>query len=287
MASQKLSAITTITTPASGDKLYILDISDTTDGADGSSRAITYTNLVAGITGFAASGANSDITSLTGLTTPLSVAQGGTGAATLTGILKGNGTSAVTAVTAPSGAIVGDTDTQTLSGKTLTAPKLADGGFIADANGNELIKGATTASAVNEVTVSNAATGNNPVIEATGGDSTIAVQYKGKSAFNMHTGEYDAGNSSTAITINWKNGDRQKVTMTGNCTFTFSNAVAGQTLTLRAVQDATGGRTHTFPTLKWPGGTVGTPGTGASDINLYIFYFDGTNYLAQLAADFS
>lgn len=50
----------------------------------------------------------------------VTVAQGGTGAATLTGILKGNGTSAVTAVTAPSGAIVGDTDTQTLTNKAVT-----------------------------------------------------------------------------------------------------------------------------------------------------------------------
>jgi len=49
---------------------------------------------------FALKGANSDITSLTGLTTPLSVNQGGSGAATLTGILKGNATSAFSAATA-------------------------------------------------------------------------------------------------------------------------------------------------------------------------------------------
>ena len=51
----------------------------------------------------AKSGANSDITSLTGLTTALSVAQGGTGAATLTSnnVLLGNGTSALQVV-APS-----------------------------------------------------------------------------------------------------------------------------------------------------------------------------------------
>jgi len=51
----------------------------------------------------AKSGANSDITSLTGLTTPLTVAQGGIGAATLTAnaVVLGNGTSAVTTV-APS-----------------------------------------------------------------------------------------------------------------------------------------------------------------------------------------
>lgn len=49
------------------------------------------------------------------------------------------------------------TGTQTLTNKTLTAPKFADGGFIADANGNELIVMDTVASAVNEITVSNAA----------------------------------------------------------------------------------------------------------------------------------
>ena len=51
--------------------------------------------------------------------TTVAVSYGGTGATTLTGILKGNGTSAFTAVTAPSGALVGDTDSQTLTNKTL------------------------------------------------------------------------------------------------------------------------------------------------------------------------
>lgn len=50
----------------------------------------------------------------------LDVPHGGSGAATLTGILKGNGASAFTAVTAPSGALVGDTDTQTFTNKRIT-----------------------------------------------------------------------------------------------------------------------------------------------------------------------
>jgi hypothetical protein len=56
------------------------------------------------------------------------VARGGSGAATLTGILKGNGTSAFTAVTAPTGTIVGTTDTQTLTGKTLSTTNTIDAG---------------------------------------------------------------------------------------------------------------------------------------------------------------
>jgi hypothetical protein len=60
------------------------------------------------------------------------------------------------------------TGTQTLTNKTLTAPKIADAGFIADANGAEQIIFQTTASAVNEVEITNAATGNAPIIGASG-----------------------------------------------------------------------------------------------------------------------
>ena len=49
------------------------------------------------------------------------------------------------------------------------------GNFIGDENGNEQIKFATTASAVNEISVTNAATGNNPAISATGGDTNVGI----------------------------------------------------------------------------------------------------------------
>jgi len=63
--------------------------------------------------------------------------------------------------------------TETLSNKTLTAPKFADAGYLADANGNELILLRTTASAVNELQVSNAATGDGVEIATTGSDTNI------------------------------------------------------------------------------------------------------------------
>jgi hypothetical protein len=51
---------------------------------------------------------------------------------------------------------------------------LIDGSnFIGDESGNEQIKFATTASAVNEISVTNAATTNPPAISATGGDTNI------------------------------------------------------------------------------------------------------------------
>ena len=67
------------------------------------------------------------------------------------------------------------TGTETLTNKTLTAPKFADGGFIADANGNEMVVFDTVATAVNELTISNAATAGSPAIYATGGDTNINV----------------------------------------------------------------------------------------------------------------
>jgi len=44
-----------------------------------------------------------------------------------------------------------------------------------DANGNEIAKSSATASAVNEVTFTNAATGTNPTISATGDDTNIGL----------------------------------------------------------------------------------------------------------------
>ena len=63
----------------------------------------------------------------------------------------------------------------TLSGKTLTAPKFADLGFIADANGNELIVMDTVTSAVNEIKIANAATAGKPSIAAQGGDTNVSL----------------------------------------------------------------------------------------------------------------
>ena len=65
------------------------------------------------------------------------------------------------------------TGTQTLTNKTLTSPKI--GTNILDTNGNELLTLTATGSAVNELTLANAATGNKPTITASGGDTNISV----------------------------------------------------------------------------------------------------------------
>tara|TARA_R100001594_G_scaffold16070_2_gene33388 strand:- start:5009 stop:6166 length:1158 start_codon:yes stop_codon:yes gene_type:complete len=51
-----------------------------------------------------------------------------------------------------------------------------DGTKLLDTNGNELVTLATIASAINEFTISNAAAGNGPQLEATGGDTNIDIE---------------------------------------------------------------------------------------------------------------
>ena len=77
------------------------------------------------------------------------------------------------------------TGTQTLTNKTLTAPKI--GTSILDTNGNELFKLTATSSAVNELTYANAATGNPPTFTASGSDTNIGVsiQPKGSGAVKL------------------------------------------------------------------------------------------------------
>lgn len=67
---------------------------------------------------------------------------------------------------------------------------LGGAGTVFDANGNELIKFGTTASAVNEVTITNAATASGPQISATGGDTNIDLRLlaKGTGAVKIDNG---------------------------------------------------------------------------------------------------
>ena len=82
------------------------------------------------------------------------------------------------------------TDGTTLS---MTSPKIITA--INDTNANELIKFTATASAVNEITVANAATGNAPTISATGGDTNIDITLtpKGTGIVNLSAGATSTG----------------------------------------------------------------------------------------------
>ena len=83
--------------------------------------------------------------------------------------------------------------TQTLTNKTLTTPTINSpkiGTEIQDANGNELVEITATGSAVNHFKVTNAATGDNVTLEATGSDTNVGfnVTSKGTGLVTVTTG---------------------------------------------------------------------------------------------------
>lgn len=67
--------------------------------------------------------------------------------------------------------------TGTFASPVLTTPQIVTS--INDTSGNEIIKTPATASAVNEITITNAATGNAPRIAASGGDSAANLNLRG------------------------------------------------------------------------------------------------------------
>lgn len=101
----RLPVGTIANTVAAGDDSRIVNaLNKNNNLSDVSNATASRTNI-----GAAASGANSDITSLTGLTTALSVSQGGTGATTSTGtgsVVLSNSPTFTGVVTIPSGASI-------------------------------------------------------------------------------------------------------------------------------------------------------------------------------------
>lgn len=91
--------------------------------------------------------------------------------------------------------------------------------------------------------------------------------------------EYDNGNSGTSKTINFANGQKQKMTMTGNCTLTLSAPTGAADYKLKLIQNGTGGFTVTWPGgTKFFGGVAPTISTAASSVTIISVYYDGSVY---------
>lgn len=160
----------------------------------------------------------------------------------------------------------------------------------------------TLQSAVNlagwECTIVKSDSSANPVTVATTGGQTIngastyliAAQYNSVkvrsdganwqiAAANpgMVSAPVPLGNLTGTVNINWALGNTFYGTLTGNTTFTFSNAVAGQNITARVYQTGTNSFTVTWPTVSWTANTppVMTTGAAAHDTTTLI-YANGT-----------
>ena len=103
---------------------------------------------------------------------------------------------------------------ETFTNKTLVSPKLQTA--ILDTSGNELLKVTPTASAINEITLTNAAIGGTPTIAASGDDTNInlnlvskgtgTVQVNGVAVATQnnatHTGDATGATALTVVRIN-------------------------------------------------------------------------------------
>tara|TARA_E500000318_G_C3567156_1_gene216174 strand:- start:812 stop:2434 length:1623 start_codon:yes stop_codon:yes gene_type:complete len=121
---------------------------------------------------------------------------------------------------------------------------------------------------------------NQPVV---GGDQTFSqINLKDYSET-----VYTSGTTTGTITPDVANGNVQSITLTGSITFSaFSNAAAGQSMTMIIRQPSSGGPYTLTSTMKFAGGTK-TLSTTADAYDIMTVFYDGTNYFASLSTNFS
>jgi hypothetical protein len=195
--------------------------------------------------------------------------------------------------------------TQTLTNKTLTSPTITDPiiNEINDSNGNEEIIFTATGSAVNELTIANAATGNNPNITASGSDANIGINltpkgvgeitFNGTGKIQQVLEKVTVTNTATTGTITYDLLEQAVLYHTGNAAGQFTVNFRGSNSTALNTMIATGESgtaaflntnsttayyttfvtidgTSTNVSTKWQGGT--TPSSGNSlSIDAYNF----------------
>ena len=134
-------------------------------------------------------------------------------------------------------------------------------------------------------------TQSNTLSIASGGNTLVSGNFS-SSVFQVH-GEVIAksvrfedlhSNSSSAnITVSLTEGQYQTVTLTSNAAMAITQPLSPCTFYIHIHQDATGGRTLSFPSGKWVNGTVKTI-TGAANSHdlLMIHYYGSGSYVFEL-----
>jgi hypothetical protein len=185
--------------------------------------------------------------------------------------------------TTATGTVLTLTDTHLNSTVSIRLPNAT---AIADDSGNEYLKFAKTASAVNEITITNSATGNSPDLSVTGGDTNVglSITTKGTGLIKLNDGAYYPEATLTdGATITWDVGSSPvaKVTLGGNRTLSApTNGATGQFVSLLVIQDGTGSRTLTWNSAyEFASDTAPTLTTTANLGDLFTFRYNGTKWL--------
>ena len=185
--------------------------------------------------------------------------------------------------TTATGTVLTLTDTSISSTQDIRLPTAKS---IADDSGNEYLKFVKTASAVNEISITNSATGNSPDLSVTGSDTNIglSITTKGTGLIKLNDGAYFPEATLTdGTTITWDVSTAQvaKVTLGGNRTLSApTNSATGQFISLLVIQDGTGSRTLTWNSAyEFASDTAPTLTTTASLGDLFTFRYNGTKWL--------
>ena len=153
-----------------------------------------------------------------------------------------------------------------LSGSpTITTPVIAQ---INDANGNETLKLASVASAVNEISIENGSTGNPVHIRATGSDASVGLHLVAKGA-SSYVNVTDGVDETKRLMFNASGGTTSTRTMlssTQTVDRTISLPDATDMLVGKATTDTLSNKTLTSPTLTLAG--VGIATSASTNLNI-------------------
>ena len=216
----------------------------------------------------------------------LPVANGGSGAATLSGVLKGNGAAAFSAATpgtdyvSPGGAL-GTPSSGTLSG----CSGLPVSGITASTS-TALGVGSVELGHASDTTITRSAAGVIAVEGVVVDTISAANALSNKTLTNPTVTNYTEsvvtiGTVTTSNTLSLTNGTVLTATLTAStaCVFTMPTVGAGKSFVLMLKQAATTGNgTATFTAVKWPGGTAPTITVTAGRMDMLSFFSDGTNW---------
>ena len=101
--------------------------------------------------------------------------------------------------------------------------------------------------------------------------------------------EYNAGSfSGGAVTVNWNNSQKQRLTINGNGSVLFINPNGAGNYLLRVIQNTPGSQINYWDTdVRWSNGSEPTITSSSGSIDILSFYYDGLgSYYGQAAYNF-